>query len=95
VDGEGPVKRIYVSEEAYEALVKYCLTKNKTLRGLAKEASQLLLEIIAQKMRSVEGRETERKETEAVKQGEKVEAREEPRKGESLKPAPSKIRFFE
>jgi len=43
------VRRIYVTEEAYEALVKYCLAKNRTLRGMAWEASQLLLETIAQK----------------------------------------------
>ena len=43
------MRRIYITEEAYEALVKYCLAKNKTLRGMAREASQLLLEAVAQK----------------------------------------------
>jgi hypothetical protein len=42
------VRRIYVTEEAYEALVKYCLEKNKTLRGMAWEVSQLILRAIAQ-----------------------------------------------
>jgi hypothetical protein len=40
------MKRIYVTEEAYEALVKYCLAKNRTLRGMAWEASRLLLDAI-------------------------------------------------
>jgi hypothetical protein len=46
------VRRIYVTEEAYEALVRYCLAKNRTLRGMAREASALILEAIAQKSTS-------------------------------------------
>jgi predicted CopG family antitoxin len=40
------MKRIYVTEEAYEELVRYCLAKNRTLRGLSKVASELLLDAI-------------------------------------------------
>jgi hypothetical protein len=43
------MKRIYITDEAYNALVGYCLLKNKTWRGMAFEASSLLLEAISQK----------------------------------------------
>jgi hypothetical protein len=43
------VRRVYVTEEAYEALVRYCLAKNKTLRGMARETSVLIMEAISQK----------------------------------------------
>jgi len=39
-----------VTEEAYKTLVHYCLSKRKSLRGITKEASQLLIEAISQKL---------------------------------------------
>lgn len=43
------MKRIYITDEAYNALMGYCLLKNKTWRGMSFEASNLILEAIAQK----------------------------------------------
>ncbi|MEM3549242.1 MAG: hypothetical protein QXJ23_09595 [Thermofilum sp.] len=44
------MKRIYISEEAYEALVRYSLKSKKTAHGLSRLASELILEIVSQKL---------------------------------------------
>jgi hypothetical protein len=56
------LKRIYVTEEAYKMLVHYCLSKRKSLRGITKEASQLLIEAISQKLGAGGSREYEDRE---------------------------------
>jgi predicted CopG family antitoxin len=43
------MKRIYVSDEAYEELVKYCLARYKSLRVMSKVASELLVDAIKQR----------------------------------------------
>ena len=43
------MKRIYISEEAYEALVEYCLRISGSTRGMSKIASEFLLEALSQK----------------------------------------------
>ena len=40
------MKRIYITREAYRALVNYCFAKRGTLRGMAHVASNLLLKAI-------------------------------------------------
>ncbi|MCI4407716.1 MAG: hypothetical protein JHC26_01400 [Thermofilum sp.] len=44
------MKRIYISDEAYEALVRYSLKSKKTAHGLSRLASELILEIVSQKL---------------------------------------------
>ena len=43
------MKRIYITEEAYEALVEYCLKVSGSTRGVSKIASEFLLEALSQK----------------------------------------------
>jgi len=43
------LRRIYVTEQAYRMLARYCLERYGTLRGIARVASELLVEAISQK----------------------------------------------
>jgi len=43
------MKRIYITDEAYEALVEYCLKTSGSTRGMSKIASEFLLEALSQK----------------------------------------------
>ena len=43
------LKRIYVTEQAYRMLARYCLERYGTLKGITRVASELLAEAISQK----------------------------------------------
>jgi predicted CopG family antitoxin len=47
------MKRIYVTEDVYEMLVRHCLERGKTLRGISREASRLLAEALSRKTAAV------------------------------------------
>ena len=48
------LRRIYVTEETYRMLARYCLERYGTLRGITRVASELLAEAISQKSTSPE-----------------------------------------
>jgi len=49
------MRRIYITNEAYRALVEYCFAKRGTLRGMAHVASSLILKAISEEHMEVAG----------------------------------------